>query len=530
MTMAAVTKVLVFSLLYMVKGVYPQAQPCLVCGDAVLRIWSLMSRQGDHYLRITNTKSNGGDDDDDDDDGAGRTRYVVDFQGDTNNDNFTSLLKIRERSTFRETRIQFIFIQDGKEYHLYTPTATGPLLAMPANEGLRATDHRNTFAPERLLYEHRLFTVFQSVKYRGYYLSSDGSGKTFLQSIINKAYRDPSHLFLTIDPGNAIRGATFGAGIAIGRKKRAIKGKSDPGHYKKPYYPHGYAPYHRPFYPRYRKKPAMKKKCVPPPLPTTPKPGVLGKTTLAPVKTTTRPFRARKHSSISVKTDLPEKITFVICFWIKTIASKAQLISLVEHGKNMKSEFRWKYWKRTYWKKSYYWPKYKKPVDHNIFNVTLYKGKLRVEVGYDRVISEITKSNVNDGKFHHICFSLNEIYTLDVYQDSRVVLTKPLRSVSCDLSKKSPSTKRHGTLALGRHRGMVGEDFIGSLFQVNLWDQYPSFRIQRIATNCACGGGNLVRWEDILNGTMSSVDLDHDRGCPKLEGYNYDEITQNHLI
>ena len=40
-----------------------------------------MSRQGDHYLRITDKK------DDDDDDGD---RYVVDFQGDTEHDNFTS--------------------------------------------------------------------------------------------------------------------------------------------------------------------------------------------------------------------------------------------------------------------------------------------------------------------------------------------------------------------------------------------------------------------------------------------------------
>ena len=66
------------------------------------------------------------------------------------------------------------------------------------------TDNRNTFAPERLLYEHRLFTVFQSIKFRGYYVSSDGSGTTFLQKVINKAYRDPSHLFLTIDPGKLV--------------------------------------------------------------------------------------------------------------------------------------------------------------------------------------------------------------------------------------------------------------------------------------------------------------------------------------
>lgn len=102
--------------------------------------------------------------------------------------------------------------------------------------------------------------------------------------------------------------------------------------------------------------------------------------------------------------------------------------------------------------------------------------------------------------------------------------------VACDFSTKNPPTKRRGTLTLGRHKDMTGDDFIGSLFQVNVWDQYPSFRIQRIATNCACGGGNLVRWTDLLNGTMSSVNVAMDPECPKLEGYDYSELAQNHLI
>ena len=79
-------------------------------------------------------------------------------------------------------------------------------------------------------------------------------------------------------------------------------------------------------------------------------------------------------------------------------------------------------------------------------------------------------------------------------------------------------------------KNMSGKRFEGSLFQVNLWDQYPSFRIKRIATNCGCGGGNLVEWNDLLNGTMSDVSSDTQSECPKLEGYNYDEITQNRLI
>lgn len=82
----------------------------------------------------------------------------------------------------------------------------------------------------------------------------------------------------------------------------------------------------------------------------------------------------------------------------------------------------------------------------------------------------------------------------------------------------------------GQTRKMAEEKFVGILCQVNLWDKYPSFRIERIATNCGCGGGSLVRWSDLENGEMSNVDFDATSECPKLEGYNYHPVTQNKLI
>lgn len=128
------------------------------------------------------------------------------------------------------------------------------------------------------------------------------------------------------------------------------------------------------------------------------------------VPPTVKPFRPAKHSSISVNVDLPDKITFVVCFWIKTRSNKGQLISLVEQGKKMKSELRWKYWKKKYWKKSYYWGKYKKPVkpvDHNIFNITLYNGKLRAEIGYDRNIRYFYLFNINLLNYFKVNANLN---------------------------------------------------------------------------------------------------------------------------
>lgn len=142
----------------------------------------------------------------------------------------------------------------------------------------------------------------------------------------------------------------------------------------------------------------------------------------------------------------------------------------------------------------------------------------------------LSNCDVSDGKFHHICISLNQNYLLEVYQDSKVLLKNSLPGLAWDFENKKNLRNRRGSLMLGRTRGMQGQTFDGSLFQVNLWDQYPSFRIKRIATNCACGGGSLVQWSDLLNGTMSRVNFDNNSQCPKLEGYNYDEITQNRLI
>lgn len=137
---------------------------------------------------------------------------------------------------------------------------------------------------------------------------------------------------------------------------------------------------------------------------------------------------------------------------------------------------------------------------------------------------------VTDGKFHQICISLNHEYLLELYQDGKVLRKEQLPHLASDFKGKNSLRKRRGKFILGQTQNMPGKQFIGSLFQVNLWDQYPSFRIERIATNCGCGGGTLVRWSDLLNGTMSNVNLDTTSVCPQLEGYNYDALTQNRLI
>jgi hypothetical protein len=42
----------------------------------------------------------------------------------------TGLLRVRERSTFQETRIQMVLATNNREYHLYASSSGGKILAM----------------------------------------------------------------------------------------------------------------------------------------------------------------------------------------------------------------------------------------------------------------------------------------------------------------------------------------------------------------------------------------------------------------
>ncbi|XP_046861137.1 uncharacterized protein LOC124454370 [Xenia sp. Carnegie-2017] len=470
-----------------------QAQPCLVCGDAVLRIWSFMTGPGDKYLRITN-QDNAND-------------KIVDCGGDLENNNFTSLLKIGEKSTLQETRIQLLFELGGQQYHLYTKSLNEPLLAMTSSTAASLTDNSNLWAPERLLYEHQLFTVFQSVKFRGYYLSCDGKGVVRLQQVINVAYRSPEQLFITIDPGNAIRAISFRGS----RRKREISENEES-------------------FDRFDASPGRKKfqlwkkrRRTPP----TKEPSTVG--------SVMRTFK------------LPTNITFVLCFWLRTTDRFAQLISISEERtrfqivvKKIKNP-RYHYWYRRHPYYAHHYPRYiykrfKKTIKTNetIVNVTILEQKLHIEIGYSRRSWTLPNMDIADGQYRHICISLNEQNSLQVYRNSEVILNETVFGLVFDFgnnTSKRNLTERSGILTLGLVQGISMQNFQGSLVQVNLWDQYPPFRIRRIATNCACGGGSLVSWSEILSATMvDDVDIDFQTQCPSLQGYDYNTLIQNRLI
>lgn len=142
--------------------------------------------------------------------------------------------------------------------------------------------------------------------------------------------------------------------------------------------------------------------------------------------------------------------------------------------------------------------------------------------------------DIADGQYRHICISLNEQNSLQVYRNSEVILNETVFGLVFDFgnnTSKRNLTERSGILTLGLVQGISMQNFQGSLVQVNLWDQYPPFRIRRIATNCACGGGSLVSWSEILSATMvDDVDIDFQTQCPSLQGYDYNTLIQNRLI
>ena len=75
------------------------------------------------------------------------------------------------------------------------------LFFQPEDKAAMLTDKSDVFAPERLKYEHHLFYVFESVKFRNYYLGTKGNAESKLVNIHSEAYRDSETLFKMIDPG-----------------------------------------------------------------------------------------------------------------------------------------------------------------------------------------------------------------------------------------------------------------------------------------------------------------------------------------
>ncbi|XP_028410771.1 uncharacterized protein LOC114533452 [Dendronephthya gigantea] len=98
--------------------------------------------------------------------------------------------------------------------------------------------------------------------------------------------------------------------------------------------------------------------------------------------------------------------------------------------------------------------------------------------------------------------------------------------------QKSRTEQKYAYVYLGRRPGTKRSlSLRGDLTQVNIWDNFPTFRIPRISTNSACGGGNVVEWKDFLNAiSLRDVQLYSCDDCPQRVGFKFDKKEQNNLV
>ena len=171
--------------------------------------------------------------------------------------------------------------------------------------------------------------------------------------------------------GLAIRGVTFGAGTgaAIGKREIASQADANPKSYKANKSQDDQLTFWQG-----RKIKAHKISRVP-----LRQPLIRYWTTRKPTTPPPTPTPAQSHASIERNFDLPQNITFVLCFWIKTTATSAQLMSVIEKTREP-TQNRWR--RINYYYYYYYWkPKEK---ENNIIDVSIFRRMLRLHIGYKR--------------------------------------------------------------------------------------------------------------------------------------------------
>lgn len=133
--------------------------------------------------------------------------------------------------------------------------------------------------------------------------------------------------FFTLS-GLPIRGVTFGAGASRGKREITSQADGDPASYRvdKP------QDDELPFW-QDRKTKAQKNSRL------AQRPPFRYWTTRKP--TTPTPTSATTSASIVRNFELPQNITFVLCFWIKTKSTNAQLISVIEKTREP-PQYKWR--------------------------------------------------------------------------------------------------------------------------------------------------------------------------------------------
>ena len=109
--------------------------------------------------------------------------------------------------------------------------------------------------------------------------------------------------------------------------------------------------------------------------------------------------------------------------------------------------------------------------------------------------------SANDGKWHHVCASWENVAgSWKLYKDGLV-------AAHGDSLKTSHVIRSGGSLTLAQEQTSPGggfdfdQCFIGMLTNVNVWDHVlPLGEIEKMSKSCLSGEGNVYRWSDFIHG------------------------------
>lgn len=167
---------------------------------------------------------------------------------------------------------------------------------------------------------------------------------------------------------------------------------------------------------------------------------------------------------------MPSLTAFTICFWISTSDTSTYSTVL----------------------------SYSVPGEDNEVIIEKHGG-LRVVV--KRKESSKVLGPVNDGQWHHICFTWQSSDgAVNLYKDG--TLHNQERGLQTGYTIKGG-----GSLVLGQEQDSLGggfkerQSFKGHLANLNMWSYVlPATEVKRLSESCLAGEGNVYKWNDFIYG------------------------------
>ncbi|XP_078364483.1 neuronal pentraxin-2-like [Oculina patagonica] len=188
-------------------------------------------------------------------------------------------------------------------------------------------------------------------------------------------------------------------------------------------------------------------------------------------------FPRKGTSDYVIKGGMPSLTAVTMCFWMKT-ADKGNEGVPLSYAATSK--------------------------DHNELAIWDYR-KFQIFVGGTH---RVTSVSANDGKWHHICLTWENIAgSWNLFKDGYV-------AASGKGLKTGHVIRGGGALVLGQEQDSLGgsfdanQSFIGEMTGVNVWNHVIKEKeIRRLSKSCLTGVGNVFKWRDFKAHLVGSVKI-----------------------